>query len=377
MTYFYSHSRGVLVIHELAGNPINHLLHIDETGNLPLYGFDVDTIYKDLHTLFAFMKDIRQLIGNQRLVIDGALGTLLEDRIDKNSSIHPQNSKLWSGKVLLEQPQLIEQVHEEYIASGADMVISSTYQLSYPSLVKYEGLNNQEISTLWIKSIDVANRAIQKSGKPVYLVGSVGPYATFLADGSEYSGDYGQVSGEQIFNYYLPILQFLSTNSKVDIIGIETIPNFKEFKIVLNLLKKLCHKPFYISCNFVNSEKLPDGTCIYKVINYLTMKLQKTHQLNKNFLGIGLNCIDYLTIHDIIKQIPSSFNILVYPNLGYTYDLQTKKYQFIPNPHQFEVELKKWLTHNNVRAIGGCCLTTPKTIELISKVLQEYEEKTN
>lgn len=314
------------------------------------------------------MKDIREVLQERRLVIDGALGTLLEERIDKDSPIHPQNSKLWSGKVLMEEPQLIEEIHLEYIEAGADMIISSTYQLSYPSLVKYEGMDGAEIVKLWNKSIDVAHQAIVKARKPVYLVGSVGPFATYLADGSEYSGAYGQVSGEQIYNYYLSLIQFLSANPKVDVIGIETIPNYQELKVVMNILKKFPAKPFYISFNFVKGKTLPDGTPIETVMRYLLMKLDTSEVLQKNFAAMGLNCLDYLQVGEILQQLPE-LNVFIYPNLGYTYDPIAKKYEFLPNPKQFEDELKKWLQYPQVRAVGGCCLTTPKTIELVSKVV--------
>lgn len=88
-----------------------------------------------------------------------------------------------------------------------------------------------------------------------------------------------------------------------------------------------------------------------------------------------MNCLDYLDVSSILEKIPENINVLIYPNLGYTYDVNTKKYEFIPNPEQFSTELKKWLKFSNVRAVGGCCLTTPETIKLIKEEIDRGERE--
>lgn len=137
------------------------------------------------------MRDIRNDFPNKRLVMDGALGTLLEKEVDEKETYHPKNLKLWSGSVLVNRPQLVKDVHLRYISAGANIITTSTYQLSYPSLIR-EGFSNAEISSIWKESVQIARSAINDSinNTDLYLVASIGPYATFLADGSEYSGIY-------------------------------------------------------------------------------------------------------------------------------------------------------------------------------------------
>ena len=85
------------------------------------------------------MGRVQDILDKRKLVIDGALGTELERLLPTTSTYLPSGSPLWSGQVLIKNPELVEQVHLDYINVGADMIITSTYQTSYASLHKYIG----------------------------------------------------------------------------------------------------------------------------------------------------------------------------------------------------------------------------------------------
>src|ERR687892_1204670 len=112
------------------------------------------------------------------LVIDGALATELERRgCDLNDA-------LWSAKILLEQPEIIKQVHLDYFEAGADCAITASYQATVEGFAK-RGLNEKEATDLIQKSVklaieardefwtDESNRASRS--KP-FVTASVGPY---------------------------------------------------------------------------------------------------------------------------------------------------------------------------------------------------------
>src|SRR5512138_750784 len=112
------------------------------------------------------------------LVIDGALATELERRgCDLKDD-------LWSAKILLEQPEIIKQVHLDYFKAGADCAISASYQATVEGFVK-RGLNEKEAIALIQRSVKLANEArdefwADKShhagrAKP-FVAASVGPY---------------------------------------------------------------------------------------------------------------------------------------------------------------------------------------------------------
>lgn len=161
----------------------------------------------------AFLKIVKE---NGPLVLDGAFGTELERH---GCNIHDE---LWSSKMLIENPEIIKKVHISYLAAGADIIESSGYQATVAGF-KAHGYGTEEALDLVKLSVRLAvqarnefleakaNDALTLRGitlgeqlpdgsvryfsegalpKPL-VAASVGPYGAFLADGSEYRGDYG------------------------------------------------------------------------------------------------------------------------------------------------------------------------------------------
>ncbi|KAK6459141.1 AdoMet-homocysteine methyltransferase [Scheffersomyces xylosifermentans] len=337
-------------------------------------------------------KSIKEAIDQGKLVLDGALGTELEALIPKDSDTQPRKHPLWSGLVLLNQPELVSQIHYNYLKEAdVDIVISSTYQISYASLKKYTELTDLDIRDLWKRSITVIVDAIEKyrkeqklSNKKTYVVGSIGPYASFLADGSEYTGDYKGTTGEEIEKYHLPLLQYFISDERVDAIGFETVPNFTEMKSIIKILgeefkEKKNRKFFYISFNF-DTDTLTDGTPTGDVIEYLNNALENNPILREYMLGIGLNCVDYRKITGIVSKINSIqqsnksllYQFIVYPNLAMEYYAEDDEYKAHKDINQWRSLVEEWLRIENVRVVGGCCSTSPAEIrevrELIDKV---------
>lgn len=312
------------------------------------------------------MGHYKEIFQQKRLVLDGALGTELERLIPNTSASLPSSSPLWSGQALINKPELVEQVHLDYINAGADIIITSTYQTSYASLSKYAGYDMERSVELWNLSLVAAKNAVKRSGRnDVIIAGSIGPYATVLANGSEYSGDYQGATYEDIVEYHTPLFNFYD-DSDVDIICIETIPNFTELKVVIDLMKKYTKKEYFIAINPQTADALSDGTTLDKVA-----KLFKTVEDTSRFLGVGINCTNYDLISDILKYF-TEFPTLVYPNMGFVYDTEVHKFLADANHAlSWDAAVNEWLNIENVRAVGGCCSTGPAEISVISKILKK------
>lgn len=131
------------------------------------------------------------LASNDYVILDGALGTELENRG------YDVSGKLWSAKYLLENPQVIQDLHEDYLQSGADIVTTSSYQATVQGLKDF-GLSEAEALKTIALTVDLAKNARdnfwqslsddekEKRQYPL-IAGDVGPYAAYLADGSEYT----------------------------------------------------------------------------------------------------------------------------------------------------------------------------------------------
>ena len=174
----------------------------------------------------AIFKDY--LENKSPLILHGALGTEME------SLGYDISGKLWSAKYLLDKPEVIQKIHETYVAAGSDLITTSSYQATLPGLID-AGLTEKEAEQIIALTVQLAKAArdkvwgaldeTEKAKRPYPLIsGDVGPYAAYLANGSEYSGDYGQITTEALKEFHRPRIQIL-LNQGVDLLALETIPN--------------------------------------------------------------------------------------------------------------------------------------------------------
>ena len=131
-------------------------------------------------------------------LLDGSLSYPIEEKGYK------LNTNLWTGEILIKNPQVIEGIHVDYIKSGSDYVTTSSYQLSVRRL-REEGYNISEIRRIFGQSVDLVKKAILKTGQNnIKIVGSFGPFASYLSDGSEYTGFY-ELSDSKIKKFHQEI----------------------------------------------------------------------------------------------------------------------------------------------------------------------------
>ena len=134
------------------------------------------------------------------LVLDGAMSTPLENMgIDLNT-------KLWTAKVLADQPEMVKQVHKNYFKAGADCGITCSYQATVPGLMDI-GYTKEQAEELIAKSVEIFLKAREewwqeegeKAGHtwPLCLA-SVGPYGAYLADGQKIGNRFCHVNSGRL-----------------------------------------------------------------------------------------------------------------------------------------------------------------------------------
>ena len=151
------------------------------------------------------------LFGEGPVVLDGGLSTQLE------AHGHRLLDPLWTGRVLLEDPAAITRAHADFVASGADVVISASYQVSRRGF-ESAGLTPGSADAALISSIEAARRATE--GTSARVAASVGPYGAILHDGSEYRGRYG-LSHDELVEFHGERLAVLATGG-ADLLAVET-----------------------------------------------------------------------------------------------------------------------------------------------------------
>ena len=312
------------------------------------------------------MKDnnpIKPILEQKKhMIIDGALASELQRRgCDLNDS-------LWSAKVLIEQPELIQQVHYDYFKAGADCAITASYQAT-PMGFAQKGIELEESIKLIKTSVKLAQQAKMqylndiKQDKALLIAGSVGPYGAYLANGSEYTGDY-QLSESEFIAFHKDRVTAL-IDAGVDILACETMPSFLEIKALVKLIQQFPIVNCWFSLTLEDQQHISDGTPLTEVIEYLNSIEQ--------IVSVGINCIALEKVTPALEVLSklTSKPLIVYPNSGEEYDPTTK--QWHKNHHHnctFANQLDTWIKLG-AKLIGGCCQTTPEDIVEIHQLLNK------
>ncbi len=293
------------------------------------------------------------------LVIDGALATELERRG------YDLKDDLWSAKILLEQPEAIRQLHYDYFKAGADFAITASYQATIEGFKK-RGLNEKEALALIQKSVTLATEARdgfwadeanrRRRVKP-FIAASIGPYGAFLADGSEYRGNYG-LTEKELMDFHRPRMRAL-VEAKPDMFACETIPSLVEAQALSKLLKEFPNITAWFSFSARDEKHISEGQPFADCV-----RLLKDHP---QIVAIGINCTSpqYISALMQIGKQETDTPLLTYPNLGEQYDAEKNDWDGKPATASFGEEAKSWY-QAGARLIGGCCRTSPEDIRVIA-----------
>ena len=294
------------------------------------------------------------------LVIDGALATELERRgCDLKDD-------LWSAKILLQQPEIIKQVHLDYYKAGADCAITASYQATVEGFQK-RGLNKAEAVSLIQKSVKLAKEARDEfwadetnhegRSKP-FVAASVGPYGAFRADGSEYRGNYG-LSEKELIDFHRPRMRAL-IDAGADILACETIPCLIEAQAIAKLLLEFPNTTAWVSFSARDDKQISEGQIFADCVRQL--------EGHPQIAAIGINCTSPIYVPSLIREARTvtSKPILVYPNSGESYSAERNDWNGEPVADSFGEQARAWYAAG-ARLIGGCCRTTPEDIHVIAR----------
>ena len=179
------------------------------------------------------------------LLIDGGLSNELE------SMGCDISDELWTARMIEANPEAIIDTHVAYLEAGAGCITTSSYQATIPGLMNV-GFDSQAAEDLILSSAILAQKARSRfitshpqSEQPL-IAGSIGPYGAYLADGSEYRGNYG-LTDKDLLDFHKPRISILD-DSEIDLYACETIPSFQEVKVLGEILREM-EKPAWISCS--------------------------------------------------------------------------------------------------------------------------------
>ena len=265
--------------------------------------------------------------------LDGGLSTALENNGNKLTT------SLWTGELILVNPSEITKAHLDFINAGADIIITSSYQISYLGCSK-RGWSESKTDQALSGSTQLAKDAVLKSGKSVKVASSIGPYGAALADGSEYKGNYG-VTKSALKDFHARRLEVLISTSP-DLLALETMPDTFEVELLLELLSD-CPIPYWVSYSCKAGNQTNAGQSFTEAVS-----------LAKDAMAVGINCTAPELITDLLLSAEGVKPFVVYPNSGRSWNAKTKEWEGSSEAGFDELLIKSWISAG-AQIIGGCC----------------------
>lgn len=325
--------------------------------------------------------DIREILKKRILVLDGAMGTMIqrhkleeEDFRGERFKDHPSALKGNNDLLSITRPDIIKEIHAEYFEAGADIAETNTFSSTSIAQADY-GLEdlayelNYESAKI---AREVADEFTAKNpDKPRFVAGSIGP-TNRTASISPDVNDPGfrAVTFDELVEAYTEQVKGL-VEGGADILLVETVFDTLNAKAALFAIQEFSEK---------SGKELPvmvSGTITDQSGRTLSGQTTEAFLISIShvpLLSVGLNCAlgakqlrPYLQILD--KK--SDFFVSAHPNAG----LPNEFGEYDETPELMAAQIKDFLDENLVNIIGGCCGTTPEHIKAIAELAAQYKPR--
>jgi 5-methyltetrahydrofolate--homocysteine methyltransferase len=316
----------------------------------------------------SIKKDIREELKKRVLVLDGAMGSLIQeyklDEADYRGELlkdHPGDLKGNNDMLSLTRPDVISEIHEAYLEAGADIICTNTFNATSISQADY----NTEAYVYDINkaSAEIAKKLTDKyteanPDKPRYVAGSVGPTNKTLSLSPDVNDPgYRAISFDEVKIAYREQVEAL-LDGGVDLLLIETIFDTLNSKAAIFAIEEV------LDARGINIPLMVSGTITDasgRTLSGQTLEAFLNSVSHVDLLSIGLNCsLGATDLQPYIKELAGKapFHISAHPNAG----LPNQFGEYDETPEIMAGHIKQYLDNNYVNIIGGCCGTTPAHI---------------
>ncbi len=293
----------------------------------------------------------RAPLGDRVRVVDGGLGSTLE------AGGTDLAAPLWSAKALVEQPGLVQQVHEAFFRAGADVAVTASYQVSEEGFVA-AGLPADQARAALVASVAVARAAAVAAGGDRLVAASVGPYGAVLADGSEYHGRYA-LTGAELTAFHRRRLAVLE-DAGPDLLAIETQPTLAEAEAVLEALEA-DGPPVWVTFTCVAGARTAGGDGLADAGARVAA--------HPRVAAVGVNCTAADDIPDALDALAGTgLPLVACPNAGGAWDADARLWRYAGTGALDPGRVAGWVAQG-ARLVGGCCGVGPDDIAALRRSL--------
>jgi 5-methyltetrahydrofolate--homocysteine methyltransferase len=324
--------------------------------------------------------DIKKELEKRILIIDGAMGTMIQRYKLKEEDYRGERFKDWkydlkgnNDLLCLTQPQIIKEIHKQYLGAGADIIETNTFNAQRVSLADY---HMEDLAyEINLAAAKIAKEAVKESGKPAWVAGAIGPMNKTLSLSPDVNNPgYRSLTFDDAVTAYYEQVKGL-VEGGVDLLLIETIFDTLNAKAAIFAIKKYFHdqKEFTKSpLRGAGGPEIPimiSGTITDasgRTLSGQTLEAFYTSVMHAKPISIGLNCAlgaKEMRPHiEELSQIASCY-VSAYPNAG----LPNAMGEYDEQPEDTAHFIEEWAKEGFVNIVGGCCGTTPDHIRHIAE----------
>lgn len=325
------------------------------------------------------MADIRDILQKRILVLDGAMGTMIQRyKLEEEDfrkgwfEDHPSPLKGNNDLLVLTRPDIIKAIHAEYLEAGADIIETNTFSGTTIAQADY-GLESAvyDINFQGAKiSKEVCDEFTAKDpSKPRFVAGSIGPTNATLSISPDVNDPgYRAYTFEQMVDAYKEQCTALIKGG-ADLLLIETVFDTLNAKAALFAADE-AQKELGTDLPIMVSGTITDASG--RTLSGQTTEAFLISVSHIPLLSVGLNCAlgaSALRPYLQVLKNKAPFLVSAHPNAG----LPNEMGEYDETPEIMAAQIKEFLDEGLVNIIGGCCGTTPDHIKAIAELAKNYE----
>jgi 5-methyltetrahydrofolate--homocysteine methyltransferase len=323
--------------------------------------------------------NIKNELNKRILIIDGAMGTMIQRYKLEEADYRGEQFKDWHTDVKgnndllsITKPGIIQEIHELYLAAGADIIETNTFSSTSIAQADYD---MQSLAyELNVASAQCARRAADKftaqnPAKPRFVAGAIGPLNKTLSLSPDVNNPgFRAVSFDEVVESYTEQIKGLSDGG-VDLLLIETIFDTLNAKAAIFAVKNYFRKANKPELPIMISGTITDASG--RTLSGQTLEAFYVSVMHANPLSIGLNCAlgaSEMRPHiEELSQIAGCYTS-AYPNAG----LPNAFGEYDEQPAETAHIIEEWAEKGFLNIVGGCCGTTPDHIKHIADEVAKF-----
>ena len=328
------------------------------------------------------MDNIKEILKKRILIIDGAMGTMIQRHRLEEADYRGDRFKDWHKDVKgnndllsITQPEIIIGIHKQYLEAGADIIETNTFSSTTIAQADYDmQAFAYELNVASAKCARIAADEYTKKNpsKPRFVAGAIGPLNKTLSLSPDVNNPgFRAVTFDEVADAYTEQIKGL-VEGGVDILLVETIFDTLNAKAAIYAIKN-----FFANNNLPELPIMISGTITDasgRTLSGQTLEAFYVSVVHANPLSIGLNCaLGASEMRPHIEELSSIAKCFTsaYPNAG----LPNAFGEYDEQPHETAHIIEEWAKQGFVNIVGGCCGTTPDHIRHIAEEVKNYKPR--